>query len=310
MCITLTTPDCAGYFCRYSRQSPLWRHSRSAQRWRSCCLRLGAATLRLCLGAALLIALARPWRGWPDRPAWLPLMGLGVAMAAVIVLFFLALERLPLGVVIALQFLGPLSIALVGSRCLTDLIWAALAALGVWCLVGTDSGSTRLDLVGVGFALGAAIGWASYIVLGRAASESFGTSTAALAVTVAALLVLPFGAHHAGAALLSPALIPMALLMALFASAIPFSLEMYALPRLPARTFAVFTSLEPAFGVLSGLLVLNERLAAGQISGVALVIIAAGGAAWSSRDQRQDDGGVAVAARSERAEVGPEGPRA
>ena len=245
----------------------------------------GAATLRLGLGAAMLIALARPWRGWPHRPAWLALMGLGISMAAVIVMFFLALERLPLGVVIALQFLGPLCIAIIGSRRLTDLIWAVLAALGVWGLVGGGAPTPRLDFVGVGFALGAAAGWASYIVLGRAASASFGTSTAALAVSVAALLILPLGARDAVAGLLSPALIATALLMAVFASAIPFSLEMYALPRIPARTFAVFTSLEPAFGVLSGLLILNERLAAAQITGIALVAFAAGGAAWARGEE-------------------------
>jgi inner membrane transporter RhtA len=249
----------------------------------------GAATLRLCLGAAMLMAIARPWRGWPRHSPLLPVLGLGLSMAAVILMFFQALNRLPLGVAMALQFLGPLGIAVFGSRRPADLIWAVLAAGGVWCLVDAGPATIRLDPIGVAWALGAAVGWASYILCGRAASASFGTSTAALAVSVAAILTLPVGVHHAGSSLFSLALIPMALLMALFSSAIPFSLELYALRGMPARTFAVFMCVEPAFGVLSGLLILNERLAWAQIGGVAVVIIAAAGAAWSSADEKRRD---------------------
>ena len=242
----------------------------------------GAATLRLCLGAALLMAVARPWRAWPGGAAIVPLFGLGLAMAGTILMFYLAIDRLPLGAAISLQFLGPLAVAIFGSRRASDLIWAALAAAGVWSLVGAGSTDATLDPVGVAWALGAATGWGSYILLGRSVSNVFGASTAALALSVAAVLILPFGAAQAGAALLSPALLSMALLMALFSSAIPFSLEFYALPRMPARAFAVLMSLEPAFGVLSGFVILHEVLAGRQIAGVAMVVVAAAGATWSS----------------------------
>jgi inner membrane transporter RhtA len=242
----------------------------------------GAAALRLCLGAVLLVAIARPWRNWPRAAPVLPMLALGLAMAIVILMFYLAIERLPLGAAIALQFLGPLAVAILGSRRATDLIWAALAAAGVWFLVGAGSSVTSLDPVGVAWALGAATGWALYILLGRTVSTAFGPATAALALSVAALAILPVGVYEAGAALFSPALIPLALLIALFSSAVPFSLEFYALPRMPSRTFAVLMSLEPAFGVLSGLVLLNERLAPAQFAGVAMVIVAAAGAAWSS----------------------------
>lgn len=241
----------------------------------------GAATLRLTLGALMLMVLVRPWRAWPRNAPLLPLLGLGVSMAAVILMFYIALEHLPLGVAIALQFLGPLAVAVFGSRRISDLAWAALAAAGVWLLVGAGEAGGEIDLEGVAWALGAAAGWASYILCGRAASAVFGSSTAALSVAMAAVLVAPVGLHHAGAALFSPALIPMALLVALMSTAIPFSLELYAMPRLPARTFAVFTSLEPAFGVMSGLVLLQERLAVFQVAGVALVVAAAAGAAWA-----------------------------
>jgi len=242
----------------------------------------GAAALRLLLGALMLLAIARPWRNWPRPAPILPLLGLGAATGGAVVMFYLAQSRLPLGVAIALQFLGPLAVAVFGARRPIDLLWTALAAAGVWCLVGGGAQATSVDLVGVAFALCAAIAWASYILCGRAASAAFGGSTAALASSIAAILVLPLGIAQAGTALLSPALLPMALLVALLSTVIPFSLELYALPRLPARTFATFTSLEPAFGVLSGWVLLGQHLAAAQIAGVAVVITAAAGAAWSS----------------------------
>ena len=242
----------------------------------------GAATLRLCLGAAMLLAIARPWRAWPRPAPLLPLLGLGVATGGAVLMFYLAQSRLPQGVAISLQFLGPLSVAVFGSRRLLDLVWAGLAGLGVWLLVGAGTGAAPVNLVGVGFSLCAAAAWAAYILCGRAASAAFGGSTAALAASIAAIVVLPVGILHAGSALLSPALIPTALLVALLSTAIPFSLELYALPRLPARTFATLTSLEPAFGVLAGLVLLNQQLAATQVAGVAVVIAAAAGATWSS----------------------------
>lgn len=243
---------------------------------------LGAATLRLGLGAGMLLVMARPWRRWPTSAPVAGLIGLGLSMAGAIVFFYLAIKRLPLGVAIPLQFMGPLAVAVAGSRRASDLLWVALAAAGVWALVGAGSASAHIDLLGVGYALGAAVGWAGYILCGKAAGRVFGRSTAALATGVAALLVLPFGAAGAGQALLSPAVLPLALLVALVSTALPFTLELYALSRLPARTFATFTSLEPAFAGLSGLVLLGERLSVAQWFGVALVMTAAGGAAWSS----------------------------
>jgi inner membrane transporter RhtA len=244
----------------------------------------GAATLRLCIGGAVLVGLARPWRSWPRHAPVVPLFGLGVAMAGTILLFYLALERLPLGVAIALQFLGPLAVAVFGSRRPIDLMWAILAAGGVWCLVRPLSNETPLDPLGVAFALGAAVGWGSYILLGRSAAGSFGKSAAALSVSIAGLLILPLGLASAGTSLLTPGLLPLALAVALLSAAIPFSLELYALRRLPTRTFAVFTSLEPAFAVAAGLFILQERLDWSEAAGIAMVIAASAGAACRKMD--------------------------
>ena len=253
----------------------------------------GAAALRLVLGAAVLIAVLRPWRSWPGAVALGPLLGLGLATGGAILFFYLALGRLPQGVAIALQFLGPLGVAIAGSRRASDLVWAALAAAGVWGLVGhglTTGGADRLDLLGIVFALAAAASWAAYIVWGQAASRAYGHATPALAVGIATVMVVPVGVQHAGLeALLQPQLLPLALVVALISTAIPFTLEMYALPRMPARTFAVLTSLEPAFGALAGLLLLHERLAPAQLAGVLAVMAAAAGAAWSSRPRTPED---------------------
>lgn len=240
----------------------------------------GAATLRLGFGALMLLALGRPWRVWPRRAPLLPMLGLGLSMAGVIVMFYQAIDRLPLGVAIALQFLGPLAVALAGSRRAIDLVWAIAAGGGVWLLVGVGIPAAPLDPIGLAWGLGAGVCWAGYIVVGQAATQAFGASTAALAVSVAALIMLPVGVVHAGATLLSPALIPLALVVALFSTAIPFSFELFAMPRLPAQTFAVLMSIEPAFGVLSGFILLHERLALSQIAGVGLVIAGSAGAAW------------------------------
>ncbi|HEY8615382.1 EamA family transporter [Phenylobacterium sp.] len=242
----------------------------------------GAAAMRLVLGSAMLLVWARPWRDWPAQPRLGALAVLGAATAGAILFFYLAIARLPLGMAIALQFIGPLAVAVLGSRRPLDLLWAGLAAAGVWALVGQGLAADRLDPLGLAAALAAAACWASYILVGRAAAASFGRATSALAATVATVFVLPAGVVHAGAAMLDLSLLPLALLVALVSVAIPFSLELFALPRLPARTFSVLTSTEPMFGALFGFLVLHERLAEAQLVGVAAVMAAAAGAAWSS----------------------------
>ncbi len=249
----------------------------------------GAAALRISLGALMLLAVGRPWRAWPDRKSTVPLIGLGLSVAGVILFFYLAMERLPLGVAISLQFLGPLGVAVFGSRKAIDLLWAAMAGVGVWLLVGLGAAGAALDPVGMGWGLCAGACWAAYILIGRAVSGSYGVAAAGLSVAVAAIAVLPVGVAKAGADLFSLEILPYALLVALMSTAIPFALEFFAMPRMPARTFAVFTSLEPAFGVLSGLVLLHERLSVPQIAGVGLVVGAAACAAWSSQVAPPDE---------------------
>lgn len=245
---------------------------------------IGAATVRLVLGATILLALVRPWRNWPANPPLLALLGLGASMAATLLCFYMAIEHLPLGVALSLQIMGPLLLAGIESRRRLDLLWVLLAAFGVFCLVGLEPADRQIDALGVFYAVIAAAGWAGYILFGRAAGTSFGPATAALSVSVAAALILPIGLAKVGLAMFDPALLPWALLVALLSASIPFSLELYAMPLLPARTFAISMSLEPAFAVLSGLIFLGEHLSLIQIAGVLLVIGASAGSVRSSAE--------------------------
>ena len=242
----------------------------------------GAAALRILVAALLLLVILRPWRSWPATPDWRALIGLGVCSALAILMFYMAIARLPQGLAIALQFFGPLGVAIVGSRKAIDWVWAGLALIGVWALLAGRLTGASLDPWGVVFAFGAAAGWAGYIVFGRATSLVFGRATPALATAIAAVIVLPVGVLHAGAALLNLSLAPLVLLVAVFSTALPFCLELYAMPRMPTRTFGVLMSLEPAFGATSGFLILHEALSPAQLAGIVAVILAAAGASWGA----------------------------
>jgi len=233
---------------------------------------MGTATLRLLIGAGVLIVVTRPWRNWPARAPRLALLGLGIGVAGAIVFYYLAIDRLPLGIAMPVQFLGPLVLATVMSRGIMDLLWVALAALGIWCLLGTGGANGHIDPVGILFALGAALSWAIYILAGKAAGDALGSAAAPASLGIAAIILVPVGAVHGGTALLDPAILPLAILVAIVSATIPFWLELYAMPRLPTRTFSVLMSLEPVFAVLFGLVMLGEHLSLVQTLGVALVI--------------------------------------
>jgi len=232
---------------------------------------MGAASLRLFIGAGVLILFTRPWRAWPTRVPRLALLGLGGSVAGAILFYYLAIDRLPLGIAMPVQFLGPLVLATVMSRGVADLLWVALAALGIWCLLGIGA-SGHIDPVGIMFALGAALSWAVYILCGKVAGNALGSAAAPVSLGLAALILLPVGVASAGTTLLDPAILPLAALVAILSATVPFWLELYAMPRLPTRTFSVLMSLEPVLAVLFGRILLGEQLSLVQMLGVAFVI--------------------------------------
>ena len=248
----------------------------------------GATAMRLGLGAAILWILRRPWRRFGGRRDWASLWGYGITLGVMNLCFYMALRTIPLGIAVSLEFIGPLAIALFGSRRLLDLLWVALVVLGLGLLLPWREHAQVLDPVGVVFALGAAVGWATYIVLGRRAGLAYGGDAVALGSAIGALLAVPVGIVHAGWALLTPAALPFAFGVAILSSALPYSLEMFALTRLPGRTVGILVSVEPALGALLGLAFLHEHLDVFQWSAIAAIIAASIGAVFGARNPQPE----------------------
>ncbi|MBA4791546.1 MAG: DMT family transporter [Pseudomonadota bacterium] len=243
----------------------------------------GATALRLVFASLVLWLVWRPWRHWPPRPAWPALLVYGIALGGMNLTFYLSLSRIPLGVAVALEFTGPLLLAVATSRRPRDFLFAGMAIVGVALLLPVHAMAAHLDLVGVAYALTAGVFWAVYIVFGkRSSSVAPGGTVAAMGMAIATIVALPAGIAQAGTALLSPALLPVALTVAVLSSAIPYSLEMIALKRLPAQTFSILMSGEPAMGAMFGLILLQEQLSANQWIAIALIVGASVGTSLSA----------------------------
>lgn len=236
----------------------------------------GAVSLRLGLGALVLLLIARPhWRQytWPDYR----LLGLlGLSMGVMNALLYHAIAYIPIGVAVTLEFIGPLGVALVHSRRGTDLLWVAMAAIGVVLLA--PIGNISLHPIGVMLALMAGGCWAAYIILAARVGKVFpGIEGLAVAIALGAIVVVPFGIASDGMNLFSPSILISGLAIAILSSALPYSLEMAALRRLPVKVFGVFMSLEPAVASGIGLLLLGEQLSFRMVSAMALVCFASAG---------------------------------
>lgn len=238
----------------------------------------GTTTLRLIFASIIMVLLLRPWRAKLTAKSLRTVIVYGMALGGMNLLFYMSLRTVPLGIAVALEFTGPLAVAIYASRRAIDFLWIALATVGLLLLIPMGEASAGIDLEGAGYALAAGVCWALYILFGQKAGADNGVQTAALGVMIAALFVTPFGIAHAGAALLSPSLIPVAIAVALLSSALPYTLEMVALTRMPARTFGTLMSIEPAIGALSGLLFLQEYLSLSQWMAIMCIILASVGA--------------------------------
>lgn len=242
---------------------------------------LGMVMLRLVFSALLLLAIARPRLRGHSRRGWTSVVLFGLVLLVMNGLFYLALERLPLGVTVTIEVLGPLTLSIVASRRASALVWAGLALVGVAALGG--GGWDRLDLLGVLFALGAAAAWAFYILASARVGREFPRLDGlALAMVIGAVLSLPLGIVDAGSALLRVDLLALGAAVAVLSSTIPYALELIALRRLPAAAFAILMSLGPATASVAGFFLLGQRLAWLEIVGIALVIAASIGAVWSA----------------------------
>jgi inner membrane transporter RhtA len=241
----------------------------------------GTALYRLLVAAVVLLAIWRPRPGRFDRDALKLVALFGVTLAGMNLCFYEALDRIPLGIAVTLEFVGPLGVALASSRRRTDLLWVALAAAGILLLSDPSGGA---DAAGIGLALAAGGFWAAYILVSSRVGKVFeGGEGLAVAMTVSAALMLVPGIAEGGSELLDPSLFAVGAAVALLSSVIPYSLELEALRRLSVGTFGVLMSLEPGVAAAVGLVALGQDLSSAEVAGIALVVVASAGALSASR---------------------------
>lgn len=241
----------------------------------------GVVFLRTSISAVLLFVLWRPGLRVFAEHRWLALR-FGVTLAGMTLFFYESIDRIPLGMAVTVEFIGPLGVALLTSRSRRDWIWAALAACGIFLLSGW-TGSSDVDRTGLAFALVAGLLWGSYILQGKKLGErADGNKILVLPVIVAALVTAPIGIHEGGVALLESKVILVGIAVGVLGSAIPFSLDIAAMRRLPSSVFGVMMSLEPAIAAAVGFLFLSQGLSAVEILAIGLVVAASAGALRST----------------------------
>jgi inner membrane transporter RhtA len=244
----------------------------------------GTAALRLFFAALILFAVVRPWKRHINKTSFRYIIYYGASMGFMNLTIYFALERIPLGIAVALEFTGPLAVALFASRKAHDFLWVLLAVAGIILILPGYDTQTALDPVGIIYALLAGICWALYIVFGqKAGAHESSSMITALGMAVAACIVIPIGIADAGVKLLNYSILPAAIGIAILSSALPYYLEMKALKALPAKTFGILMSIEPAIAALSGLIILGEQLTTNQWLAIACVITASTGSATSAR---------------------------
>jgi inner membrane transporter RhtA len=238
----------------------------------------GAVWLRVLFAALILCALLRPSLRGRSAAHWRLILAYGFVLVAMNLTYYESLDRIPLGIAVTFEFVGPLGVAVAGSRHALDLLWVALAAAGILLL--SNFGTADLDPVGVALALTAGGFWAAYILLAAGVGRAMpGGQPLALAMAAGTIMLMPVGVGQGGGELLSVSVLAIGAAVAVLSSVIPYTLELEALRRMPANVFGVLMSLEPAAASLAGFLVLGEKLAAREIVAIGLVVAASAGAA-------------------------------
>lgn len=245
----------------------------------------GITALRLGLGTLLLCIIFKPWHLRFNRAQRKPLLMYGLALGCMNYLFYLSIRTVPLGVAVGLEFLGPLTLALAGARRPLDFLWAVLAIIGLWFLLPIREGISHIDPSGALLAIGAGACWAVYILAGQRAGAEHGPATVAMGSLIASVIFVPLGLTFAAPGIWHWDILPLALLIAVLSSVIPYSLEMMALTRLPARIFGTLMSLEPAMAALSGMLFLGELLTLKQWLALLAIIAASAGSTLTMKQK-------------------------
>ncbi len=239
----------------------------------------GTTALRLLVASAILLVVMRPWKKAIPRSAWKVIAVFGLATASMNLCFYEALSRIPLGVAVGLEFTGPLTVAMLSSRRLVDFIWVILAAAGLAILLPLRQSADSIDPLGAVLALCSGVCWALYIIFGNKAVSSLDKSC------VGSCAIFPVGLASSGMDLFRPEILPLALILGIFSSALPYGVEIIALKNLPSRTFSILMSLEPALAALSGFLFLGEQLSLAQWAALSAIISASIGSTLTIKKQ-------------------------
>lgn len=245
----------------------------------------GVTALRIALGTLILVVVFKPWRLRFKKEQRLPLLFYGLALGGMNYMFYLSIQTIPLGIAVALEFTGPLAVALFSSRRPVDFIWVVLAVLGLWFLLPLGQGVSQIDLTGAALALGAGACWAVYILTGQRAGEEHGPATVALGSLIAAVIFVPIGMAQATDSIWQWSILPVGLAVAILSTALPYSLEMIALTRLPTRIFGTLMSMEPALAAISGMIFLGETLTLVQTLALCSIIAASMGSTLTMRPE-------------------------
>ena len=245
----------------------------------------GVTALRIALGTLILAVVFKPWRLRFKKEQRLPLLFYGLALGGMNYMFYLSIQTIPLGIAVALEFTGPLAVALFSSRRPVDFIWVVLAVLGLWFLLPLGQSVSQIDLTGAALALGAGACWAVYILTGQRAGEEHGPATVALGSLIAAVIFVPIGMAQATDSIWQWSILPVGLAVAILSTALPYSLEMIALTRLPTRIFGTLMSMEPALAAISGMIFLGETLTLVQTLALCSIIAASMGSTLTMRPE-------------------------
>jgi inner membrane transporter RhtA len=246
----------------------------------------GATTLRLFFASFLLIIFWRPWRFKFSISEIKDLFYYGISLGLMNLCFYFALEKIPLGLAVTLEFVGPLGLSLISSRKKRDFFWVLLAAAGLYLIMPTTQTQIQIDGVGILFALSAGLFWALYIYFGQKAGKNLPSGIATcIGMSFAALVVIPFGLFINGNSLFTLELLPLGLGVAILSSALPYSLEMVALKKIPTQTFGILMSLEPAIATLVGMIFLSEELSLSQVVAMGCVMLASLGSTLTQTNE-------------------------
>ena len=244
----------------------------------------GTSSLRIGLSACILLLINRPNVRSLSREQWLACLAYGVSIGGMNLLFYYAIQRIPLGLGVTIEFIGPLLLALVLSRRLLDVVWAALAGTGILLIAPWNN--SGIDLLGVGLAFSAGMFWVGYILMGGRVTRLVDSRVAvSMGTLFAALLIVPVGFISGDLFNITPTYFWLGLGVAILSSALPFTLDLVAMKRLPAKSFSILTSLQPAFAAMSGLLFLGEHLTLFQWLSIACVVFASVGTTLTAKKE-------------------------